>query len=234
MSGEHFRPLAVDLFCGLGGFSSGFLAEGYRCVGYDIEAHDYGTGGYPGELILRDIRSIHGSELKDAACIVASPPCQAYSYRAMPWKKAKALPPPDNTLFNECWRIQREAIEAAGHYIQERWRRMESERDAQILQSHGSGRLPQSLHELLRAREDGQAGAFVPERGGGGDGREGRRRLVGQGMPQDWHGTIWQQVQRTQGGIGYDCEDSTPVIALPSEGVQAMPLSPGECELESA
>jgi hypothetical protein len=69
------------------------------------------------EFRQRDIRSIHGSELKDASVIVASPPCQAYSYRAMPWKRAKALPPPDNTLFNECFRIQREAIEAAGHHI---------------------------------------------------------------------------------------------------------------------
>lgn len=111
------KPLCVDLFCGLGGWTEGFLAEGYDVIGYDIEAHDYGTGGYPGTLILRDVRSIHGSELRDAAVIVASPPCQAYSYRAMPWKKAKALPPPDNTLFNECWRIQREAIKAAGHYI---------------------------------------------------------------------------------------------------------------------
>ncbi|MGH7490200.1 MAG: hypothetical protein ACREMY_32025, partial [bacterium] len=49
--------------------------------------------------------------------IVASPPCQAYSYRAMPWKHAKALPPPDNTLFDACFRIQREASEAAGRYI---------------------------------------------------------------------------------------------------------------------
>jgi hypothetical protein len=106
-----------DLFCGLGGFSEGFLAEGYECHGFDIEAHDYGTGGYPGTLILRDVRSIHGSELADATCIVASPPCQAYSYRAMPWRKAKALPPPDNTLFNECFRIQREASAAAGRHI---------------------------------------------------------------------------------------------------------------------
>lgn len=111
------KPICYDLFCGLGGWSEGFIAEGYRCVGFDIEAHDYGSGGYPGELVLRDIRSIHGSELKDAACIVASPPCQAYSYRAMPWKRAKALPPPDNTLFNECFRIQREASEAAGRHI---------------------------------------------------------------------------------------------------------------------
>jgi hypothetical protein len=40
----------------------------------------------------------------------------------MPWKRAKALNaagPPHNfiDLFNQCFRIQREAIEAAGHYI---------------------------------------------------------------------------------------------------------------------
>ncbi len=110
-------PLCIDLFCGLGGWAEAFIAEGYHCRGYDIEAHDYGTGGYPGELILRDVQSITGEECKDAAVIVGSPPCQGYSYRAMPWKRAKALPPPDNTLFNECFRIQREASEAAGHYI---------------------------------------------------------------------------------------------------------------------
>jgi hypothetical protein len=111
------RPLAVDLFCGLGGWTEGFLSEGYRVVGFDIERHDYGTGGYPGQLVLQDVTTLHGSQFKDAAVIVASPPCQAYSYRAMPWKRAKALPPPDNTLFETCFRIQREACEAAGRYI---------------------------------------------------------------------------------------------------------------------
>jgi hypothetical protein len=48
---------------------------------------------------------------------VASPPCQAYSYRAMPWSRAKALPPPDNTLFEACFRIQREACEAARRHV---------------------------------------------------------------------------------------------------------------------
>ena len=150
------KPICCDLYSGLGGWAEGFISEGYHCRGYDIEAHDYGTGGYPGELILRDVRSIHGSECKDAAVIVASPPCQEPSYRAMPWKRARALSPeevsipepewwdkpeskmshvellswrvwqreyprPDPKLFielfNSCFRIQREAIEAAGHYI---------------------------------------------------------------------------------------------------------------------
>ena len=110
-------PLAIDLYCGLGGWAEGFLSEGYRVVGFDIERHDYGTGGYPGFLVLQDVLTLHGSQFKDAVVIVASPPCQAYSYRAMPWSRAKALPPPDNTLFEACFRIQQEASEAAGRYI---------------------------------------------------------------------------------------------------------------------
>ena len=109
--------LAIDLFCGLGGWAEGFLAEGYRVIGFDIERHDYGTGVYPGELVLQDVLTLHGSHFKDAAVIVASPTCQAYSYRAMPWSRAKALPPPDNSQFEACFRIQREACEAAGRYI---------------------------------------------------------------------------------------------------------------------
>ena len=110
-------PLAIDLFCGLGGWAEGLLAEGWRVVGFDIEQHDYGTGGYPGQLVLQDVTTLHGSQFRNASLIVASPPCQAYSYRAMPWKRAKALPPPDNTLFDACFRIQREACEAAGRHI---------------------------------------------------------------------------------------------------------------------
>lgn len=72
---------------------------------------------YPGQLVIQDVTTLHGSQFKDAALIVASPPCQAYSYRAMPWKRAKALPPPSNMLFETCFRIQREACEAAGRHI---------------------------------------------------------------------------------------------------------------------
>ena len=111
------KPLAIDLYCGLGGWADGFLAEGYDVIGFDIERHDYGTAGYPGQLVLQDVLTLHGSQFKDAAVIVASPPCQAYSYRAMPWKRAKALPSPSNELFDACFRIQCEACEAAGHHI---------------------------------------------------------------------------------------------------------------------
>jgi hypothetical protein len=57
------KPLVIDLCAGLGGWTEAFMAEGYRCVGFDIQAHDYGQGGYPGELVLRDIRSLTGKDL---------------------------------------------------------------------------------------------------------------------------------------------------------------------------
>jgi hypothetical protein len=116
-NGGDVKPLAVDLFCGLGGWTEALLAEGYDVIGFDIERHQYGEHRYPAQLVLQDVRTLHGSQFKGAALIVASPPCQAYSYRAMPWKRAKALPPPDNTLFEACFRIQREACAAAGRHV---------------------------------------------------------------------------------------------------------------------
>lgn len=126
----------VDLFAGLGGWAEGGLAEGYDVIGFDIERHEYGDERYPGQLVLQDVRTLHGSQFRDAALIVASPPCQEFSYMAMPWQRAKqiarALRGEDEfpagyrgsrtiaeltALFDACFRIQREACEAAGRHI---------------------------------------------------------------------------------------------------------------------
>ena len=120
-------PLAIDLYCGLGGWTDGLLAEGYYVVGFDIEQHVYGEHRYPAQLVLQDVLTLHGSQFRDAALIVASPPCQEFSYMAMPWSKAKAKerdllegrddPKRLTALFDACFRIQREACEAAGRHI---------------------------------------------------------------------------------------------------------------------
>ena len=110
-------PLCIDLYAGLGGWTDGFLAEGWDCIGFDIERHQYGESRYPAQLVLQDVLTLHGSQFRHADMIVASPPCQAYSYRAMPWKRAKALPPPSNDLFDACFRIQAEACAAAGRHV---------------------------------------------------------------------------------------------------------------------
>lgn len=129
-------PLAIDLFCGLGGWTSGLLAESYDVVGFDIERHAYGEHRYPARLVIQDVLTLHGSQFRSADLIVASPPCQEYSWMAMPWSRAKAVAralrgegefpegyrgsrtiPELTALFNACFRIQREASAAAGRHI---------------------------------------------------------------------------------------------------------------------
>ena len=105
------------------------MLEGYDCIGFDIERHQYGEMRYPAQLVVQDVLTLHGSQFKTADLIVASPPCQAYSYMAMPWKlgktKAAAIRADTtgaelarlNRLFDACFRIQAEASLAAGRHI---------------------------------------------------------------------------------------------------------------------
>jgi hypothetical protein len=121
------KPLAIDLFCGLGGWTEGLLAAGYDVIGFDNERHEYGEHRYAAQLVLQDVLTLHGSQFKSADLIVASPPCQRYSYMAMPWTRSKRLAQfyrasPErrqelNFLFDCCFRIQREAIEASGRHV---------------------------------------------------------------------------------------------------------------------
>jgi hypothetical protein len=121
------KPLAIDICCGLGGWTRGLMAAGYDCIGFDIERHAYDGEYYPAQLVLQDILTLHGSQFCDVDLIVASPPCQFFSYTAMPWSRAKVLAAevrasPERlekelALFNACFRIQREASDAAGRHI---------------------------------------------------------------------------------------------------------------------
>lgn len=123
------KPLAADLFCGLGGWTEGLLYAGFDVIGFDNEQHVYGESRYPGQLVIQDVRTLHGSQFRDATLIVASPPCQRYSYMAMPWTRAKSLAQwhrdpkyPErigklNELFDACFRIKREASEVAGRDV---------------------------------------------------------------------------------------------------------------------
>jgi C-5 cytosine-specific DNA methylase len=130
------KPLAIDLFCGLGGWSNGLIATGWDVIGFDIEKHEYDDDRYPGQLVIQDVLTLHGSQFRDADLIVASPPCQEFSYMAMPWSRAKQIAAalrgqgefPEGyrgsrtledltRLFDACFRIQREACEAAGRHI---------------------------------------------------------------------------------------------------------------------
>ena len=114
------KPLAVDLCAGLGGWAHGLLAEGWDCIGFDIERHVYSDDHYPAQLVLQDIRTIDGRQFRGkVSLIVASPPCQEFSYMAMPWSRAKAIAAEYRSgvrdvkklteLFDACVRIGREA-----------------------------------------------------------------------------------------------------------------------------
>ena len=114
------KPLAVDLCCGLGGWTSGLLAEGWDAVGFDVERHQYGDEKYPAQLVLQDIFTIDGRQFRGkVSLIVASPPCQEFSYMAMPWSRAKTIAAEYQSgardvrkltaLFDACVRIGREA-----------------------------------------------------------------------------------------------------------------------------
>ena len=114
------KPLAIDLACGLGGWTQGLLAEGWDVVGFDIERHDYRTGGYPAQLVLQDILTLSGYQFRGHVTLIfASPPCQFFSYCAMPWTRGKKLAAEvradpirlaqELALFNACVRIGKEA-----------------------------------------------------------------------------------------------------------------------------
>ena len=102
------RPLAVDLCCGLGGWTAGLLAEGWRVVAFDIvRPRSFPAGA---QLVVQDIATVSGTPWRGVVdLIVASPPCTEFSQIWRFARHRKPEPGKGVELVEHCWRIRREA-----------------------------------------------------------------------------------------------------------------------------
>lgn len=95
----------LDLFCGRGGWTRGFIACGFECDGYDIEPRFKDV--YPGRFSQKDICTILPEDLcwGDYDFVCASPPCEEFSRHTMPWTRRKNPPEPSLELVNSAFMI---------------------------------------------------------------------------------------------------------------------------------
>ena len=71
---------ALDLYCGLGGWSNGLALEGFDVLGVELVpkiAHLYEH-----DVIIADVRTLDGKKFKGFDLIVGSPPCRDFSQTA--------------------------------------------------------------------------------------------------------------------------------------------------------
>lgn len=97
----------LDLCCGTGGWSEGFVAEGWTAIGIDVRAWTHPkVPAFPGELILADVRQLDPRQfLGRVDLVVASPPCVEFSRARLPYKSGRrlaALKPPDLSIVRAC------------------------------------------------------------------------------------------------------------------------------------
>lgn len=85
------RPYCLlDVFCGRGGWSRGFVARGWHCIGVDIA--DF-SRHYPGTFYQLDALTLTESDhfgQFDAA--VVSPPCEEFARAWLPWLRGDKQP----------------------------------------------------------------------------------------------------------------------------------------------
>jgi site-specific DNA-cytosine methylase len=96
--------LALDLCCGLGGWSKGLIAAGWECVGVDLM--DF-SAQYPGAFIQADLLTWEGWRELRPRLVVASTPCEEFSRHDMPWTRARNPPEPSLALFYRANEIAR-------------------------------------------------------------------------------------------------------------------------------
>jgi site-specific DNA-cytosine methylase len=75
--------VVVDLFCGIGGFSHGFINLGFKVLGIDVWDKCLDSHIIGGEVMQHDITTLHKSSLpqgfKNPDILIGSPPCQTFS-----------------------------------------------------------------------------------------------------------------------------------------------------------
>lgn len=110
------RPLAIDLCCGIGGWSRGLILEGWDVVGFDVQRFDHPRlkgCRFPGPMVVQDVRTIDGRTWRGRVdLIVASPPCTEFSRRRLPWRNGRPelwQGDPDLSVVEACRRIALEA-----------------------------------------------------------------------------------------------------------------------------
>jgi len=82
---------ALDLFCGLGGWSKGLVSQGFEVTGVDIV-----DVGYPYNLVISSVENLAGSDYAGYDVIVGSPPCRDFS-RLATVGKVRWVDPPNIT-----------------------------------------------------------------------------------------------------------------------------------------
>jgi DNA (cytosine-5)-methyltransferase 1 len=84
------RPLVVDLFCGAGGATAGYLRAGFQVVGVDLSPQP----DYCGDLFVQmdALEFMRTAKLTNIVAIFASPPCQASTLLTKGTNKGREYP----------------------------------------------------------------------------------------------------------------------------------------------
>jgi len=82
---------ALDLFCGLGGWSDGLVMEGFEVLGVEINPKIAELYKHP--CLIADVRELNGRMFKTFDLIVGSPPCRDFSVAGYFGKKYWKIPP---------------------------------------------------------------------------------------------------------------------------------------------